>query len=100
VAASFYQVKLNKLPESVLLSVIVNDPDGRPLQGAKITFTLAVPGVPAIASSVIRTSATGRASFTTTIPKGATAGQCSVTVIVQTADNGNTTDRTVITIRK
>jgi len=42
----------------------------------------------------------GRASFTTTIPKGATAGQCSVTVIVHTTSLGDTTDRTVITIQR
>ena len=100
VSASFYQVKLSKLPEQVQLSVVVNDPDGRPLAGAKVTFTLAVPGVPAITSSTLTTSSSGRASFTTTIPKGASAGQCSVTVIVQTTDLGATTDRTVITIQR
>ncbi|HEX2753932.1 MAG TPA: hypothetical protein VHM48_00625 [Candidatus Limnocylindrales bacterium] len=98
--ASFYQVRLSKLPESVQLSVLVNDPDGRPLQGASVTFTLAVPSVPAIASSVLTTSSTGRASFTTKIPKGATAGPFSVAVIVHTTDFGYTTDRTVITLQK
>ena len=100
VAASFYQVKLSKLPESVNLTVMVTDPDGKPLAGANVTFTLAVPGVPAITSSVLTTSSTGRATFTTTIPKGATDGQCSVTAIVETTDFGTTTDRTVITILK
>jgi hypothetical protein len=98
-SASFYQIKRSSLPESVQLSVSVADPDGRPLQGAKVTFTLAVPGVPAITSSTLTTSSTGRATFTTTIPKGASSGQCSVTVIVQTSDLGDTTDRTVISIR-
>lgn len=98
-SASFYQVKLSKLPETVQLSVTVNDPDGKALQGVKVTFTLAVPGVPAITSSTILTSNTGHATFSTTIPKGASAGQCSVTVIVQSKDFGDTTDRTVITIR-
>jgi hypothetical protein len=78
----------------------VTDPDGRALEGASATFTLAVPGVPAIASSTLTTASNGRASFTTTIPKGATAGQCSITVIVHTRDLGDTTDRTVITIQK
>ena len=98
-SASFYQVKLNKLPEPVALFVVVTDPDGKALQGARVMFTLTIPGVPPIASSVLTTSNTGKASFTTTIPKGATVGQCSVTVIVQTKDFGDTTDRTVITIR-
>jgi hypothetical protein len=98
-SSSFYQVRRSRLPEPVQLSVSVTDPDGRALQGAKVTFTLAVPGVPAITSSTLTTSSTGRATFTTTIPKGATAGQCSVTVIVQTKDFGDTTDRSVITIQ-
>jgi len=99
VSSSFYQIKRSKLPESVQLSVSVADPDGRPLAGAKVTFSLTVPGVPAITSSTLTTSSTGRATFTTTIPKGASSGQCSVTVIVQTTDFGETTDRTVITIQ-
>jgi len=98
VAASFYQLKLSKLPEPVRLSVVVNDPDGRPLGGASVTFTLAVPGVPAITSSTLTTGSTGRVAFTTTIPRGATTGQCSVTVIVHTTDFGDTTDRTVIVL--
>ena len=97
--ASFYQIKRSSLPEGVQLTVTVTDPDGKALQGAKITFTLAVPGVPAITSSTLTTSSTGRATFSTTIPKGATTGQCSVTVIVRTTDFGDTTDRTVITIQ-
>jgi hypothetical protein len=100
VSASFYQLKLSKLPEPVQLTVTVTDPDGRALAGAKVTFTLTVPSVPAIASSTLTTSSSGRASFTTTIPKGATAGQCSITVIVHTTDLGDTTDRTVITLQK
>jgi hypothetical protein len=99
-SASFYQVKVSKLPEPVTLAVSVTDPDGRALKDAKVTFTLAVPGVPAIASSELTTGADGKASFTTTIPKGATTGQCSVTVIASTKDFGGTTDRTVITITK
>jgi hypothetical protein len=97
-AASTYQVKRSILPEPVTLTVTVTDPDGRALAGAKVTFTLAVPGVPAIASSQLTTGANGRASFTTTIPRGATKGQSSATVIVDTDTLGHTTDRTVITI--
>ena len=98
-SASFYQLKRSKLPESVQLSVVVNDPDGRPLPGAQVTFTLTIPSVPPITSSTLTTSSTGRASFTTTIPKGASAGQCSVTVIVHTTDFGDTTDRAVIVLQ-
>jgi hypothetical protein len=99
-SASFYQVRLNKLPEPVTLTVTVTDPDGQALSGASVTFTLAVPGVPAITSSTLTTASNGRATFTTTIPKGATVGQSSITVIVQTTDFGGTTDRTVINLLK
>jgi Glucodextranase, domain B len=98
VTASFFSVKLSRLPEPVTLTVSVTDPDGQPLPGANVTFTLAVPGVPAIASSVLSTGANGRVSFSTTIPKGATVGQCSITAIVQTGALGDTTPRTVINI--
>jgi Bacterial Ig-like domain (group 1)/Glucodextranase, domain B len=98
-SASIYQVRRSNLPEPVTLTVVVTDPDGRPLAGAKVTFTLAVPGVPAIASSEITTNSAGRATFKTTIPKGANKGQASATVIVTTQSVGQTTDRTVITIQ-
>lgn len=97
-AASFYRIKRSQLPEPVQLSVVVTNPDGERVADAEATFTIAVPGIPAITSSSIQTSARGSAAFTTTIPKGADVGQVSVTVIVRTRDFGNVTDRTVITI--
>jgi Glucodextranase, domain B len=71
VGASFYRLKVSKLPEPVTLTATITDPDGRPLAGAHVTFTLAVPGVPAIASGQLTTGSNGRATSTTTIPKGA-----------------------------
>jgi uncharacterized GH25 family protein len=99
-SASVYLLRIKNLPEPVTLSVVVTDPDGRPLKNANVTFTLAVPGEPAITSNTLVTSTSGRATFTTTIPKGAMRGTCSVTVIVQTADFGGTTDRSVINITR
>jgi hypothetical protein len=90
---------MSKLPEAVELTVTVTDPDNRPLDGARVTFALAVPGVPAVTSKVIRTGSDGRASWKTTIPKGATKGDISATVIVQTEDYGETTDRAVIALQ-
>ena len=98
-SASAYSISLSKLPERVELRVTVTDPDGRPLENARVTFTLAVPGVPAVTSKTMETGGDGTSSWTTTIPKGATAGQISATVIVQTSRYGDTTDRTVITLR-
>jgi glucodextranase-like protein len=96
VSASTYRVRLSSLPEPVTLFVLVTDPDGQPLTGAQVTFTLAVPGVPAIASSQLSTSSAGRASFKTTVPKGATKGQAHISVIVDTKSFGRITDTTVI----
>ncbi|HZC32273.1 MAG TPA: hypothetical protein VE640_03185 [Candidatus Bathyarchaeia archaeon] len=100
-AASVYSVRARNLPDPVTLTVAVSDPNGQPLKGANVTFTLAVPGVPVIASSTLTTSGDGTAAFTTSIPKGATPGlQASVTVIVHSADFGDTTARTVIAITR
>jgi len=98
-SASFYQVRISKLPEPVTLTVTVTDPDGRPLAGAGVTFTLTVPGLGPITSNPVTTGTDGKATFTPTIAKGATKGQASATVIVSTQDFGNTTDRTVITLQ-
>jgi len=101
VSASIYSVRAKALPDPVTLTVVVTDPDGRALKGATVTFTLAVPGVPVIASSALTTSTAGTATFTTSIPKGATPGlQASVTAIIHSADFGDTTARTVISITR
>jgi hypothetical protein len=100
VTSSAYSIRQSKLPEPVELSVIVTDPDGRPLANADVTFSLTVRSVPAIVSRSIQTDSAGRAVFRTKIPKGAATGQCSVTAIVHTTAFGTTTDRTVMTIIK
>ena len=66
---------------------------GRPLEGATVTFALAVPGVQAVTSKPTKTGGDGAATWKTTIPKGATVGLISVTVIVKTTKYGDTTDR-------
>lgn len=98
-SSSIYQIRVSRLPEPVTLYVTLTDPDGRAIEGASVTFTLTVNGIPAIASGELTTSAAGKASFTTTIPKGANKGQASATVIVHTQEFGDTTDRTVITLQ-
>ena len=100
IGASAYEIRRSSLPSRMQLSVTVNDPDGKPLEGARITFSLAVPGVPAVTSKMIETGGDGIATWATTIPSGATTGQISATVIVKTAAYGETTDRTVINIVK
>jgi hypothetical protein len=96
--ASDYSISRRSLPEPVTLAVVVTDPDGQRLSGANTVFTLTVPGLPVIVSPEVLTDGNGRASFTTTIPKGATKGQAKVTVMVNTTEFGYTSDLTVINI--
>jgi hypothetical protein len=98
-SASTYQVKRSQLPEPVTLSATVTDPDGRPLANAPITFTLSMPGIPTVTRDTT-TNSSGKASFATTIPKGADIGQGSATILVSSGDFGSTQDYTVISIVK
>jgi len=100
ISASVSTIKLSRLPERVTLTAAVTDPDGRPLENARVTFTLAAPGVPAVTSKQLLTAGDGSANWSTTIPRRATAGQVSCTVIVQTTRYGETTNRTVINLAK
>lgn len=98
-SASLYSVKVGALPEPITLIVSVDDPDGKPLEGAKVTFTLSIPGVKTVTGDA-RTDANGRAVFETTIPEGADRGGGSAGAFVRTDEFGSTTDETVITIKK
>lgn len=98
-SASVYTVKIGALPEEITLTVTVDDPDGKPLEGAEVTFTLSIPGVKTVTGDAT-TDANGRAVFTTTIPKGAKPGGGSATVWVRTSEFGSTTAPIPITIKK
>ncbi len=95
--SSAYQFRRSALPQSVTLTATVTDPDGRALAGADVTFTLSMPGIPTVTIDG-KTGANGRATFQTTIPKGATLGQGSATVLVTSDEYGSTEDYTVIRI--
>ncbi len=97
--ASSYQIKRSRLPEPVTLFVKVTDPDGGAVAGADVTFALNIFGVAPITSDR-KTDADGTASFTTPIPKGATLGPGTATVLVTTQEFGSVPDNTVITIVK
>jgi len=66
---------------------------GQALAGADYTFTLSIPGIPTISIDG-QTNADGKASFKTTIPKGATLGQGSATVLITSTEFGSTQDYT------
>jgi len=95
--ASSYQIKRSRLPEPITLTATVTDPDGKPLADADVTFTLSMPGIPTVTIDG-KTNGNGRASFSTTVPKGADIGQGSATVLVTSKELGSTEDYTVIAI--
>ena len=99
ISASAYSISQATLPQVIELIVNVDDPDGKPLADAQITFTLAIPGVRPITGDAT-TDANGRAVFETTIPKGATRGAGSAAVLVETTEFGRTRDEAPITIKK
>jgi glucodextranase-like protein len=99
VTASTYEASIKRLPLSIDLGVLVTDPDGRPLEGAKVTFILTVPGIQPVTADR-QTGGDGRAVFRTRIPKGATVGQAKLSVLVKTTRFGSTTDLTIIRIVK
>jgi Big-like domain-containing protein len=99
-SASVSDIKRSALPEPITMTVAVTDPDGHPLAGANVTFSLTVPRIPPITSKVIETNVDGIATWSPNIPKGADTGEISATVIVKTTDYGDALDRTVIRIRK
>jgi hypothetical protein len=96
-SASVYQIMRSKLPQPVTLDATATNPDGQALADADVTFTLSIPGIPTVTIDG-KTDASGNASFTTTIPKGATIGQGSATVLITSAGFGSTEDFTVISI--
>jgi Glucodextranase, domain B len=98
-SASFYSVSQKRLPFEIRLIVLVDDPDGKPLQGARVTFTLSVPGVKTVTGDAV-TDANGQASYSTRIPKGADRGGGTAGVLVRTTEFGRTTDEMVINITK
>lgn len=98
-SASAYSISQKNLPAEIRLVVLVDDPDGVPLAGAKVTFTLSIPGIKTVTGDAV-TDADGQASFSTRIPKGASRGGGTAGVLVRTTEFGRTTDETVIAIKK
>lgn len=98
-SSSAYLIHQGDLPMDVRLTVLVDDPDGKPLAGARVTFTLSIPGIPTITGDAT-TDSNGAAIFVTKVPKGASRGSGSAAVLVRTDEFGRTTDETLITIRR
>lgn len=97
--ASAYRISVASLPVALQLNVLVTDPDGQPIAGATVTFNLTVPAIPPVATEAV-TGSDGRATFTTTLPAGVTAGSGLATVVVATADFGTTSASKALTFVK
>jgi hypothetical protein len=96
-SASTYRISVGSLPQSIQLVAQVTDPDGRPLRGATVTFSLTLPKIPAITYEAT-TGSDGRATFSTTIPKGVDPGSGLASILVSTSAYGQTTARAGITV--
>jgi Glucodextranase, domain B len=95
--ASTYRLSAAKLPRPLVLTAVVTDPSGRPIPAAPVTFTVSVPGVPAITGDAT-TNASGVATFRLTVPKGATTGSGPATALATTDEYGDISTSIVITI--
>lgn len=95
--ASDYRLSVADLPRDLTLTAAASDPDGNPLAGANITFTLSIPGIPTVTQD-LQTDEQGRASFTTPVPVGADPGQGSAAILLSSDEFGSAQDYTVITI--
>ena len=97
--ASTYVFSRAKLPQPLDLTAVVTDPDGKPLPGARVTFSVTLPGVGPITSDRT-TDSNGRALFRTVVPKGAAVGSGIASVLVKATEFGTASDRIGLTIRK
>jgi hypothetical protein len=95
--ASSVQFKTSNLPAPVTLTATVTDPDGHPVDGATVTFTLSIPGVDPITQEGA-TDAAGTAIFQTNVPDGASVGTGLATILVDTQKFGSITARAPIAV--
>jgi hypothetical protein len=90
--ASTYRISVKRHPSSLQLTVVVTDPSGDPLPGARAFFTLQIPGLAPISNEVL-TDANGRAMFTTPLFGQLETGSGAGTVLVTHDVYGEGTDR-------
>jgi hypothetical protein len=94
---SAYQYRASHLPQPVTLTALVTDPNGHPVNGATVTFTLSIPGIAPITQDTT-TDGAGTAVFQTTVPKGATPGNGLATILVTAKHLGTVSARAVIAV--
>ncbi len=71
----------------ITMSMFVLDPNGAPLAGAVVTFSLSVPGTTPVITKTLTTDSSGRVSWKTTIAK-TVPGKGEIAAMVQTTDYG------------
>ena len=91
------RVSVGQLPASITLTALVLDPDGRPLAGADVVFTISIPGVAPITHDGT-TDGAGSAILAITAPRGASPGDALMTVLVNTQSFGSVGARAVLGI--
>ena len=97
--ASLYQISISHHPRSLQLTVLVTDPSGKPLSGARAFFTLQIPGLAPISNELF-TGVDGRAIFTTPLVGSLSKGGGAGTVLVTDGVYGESTDRVTLTFVK
>ena len=97
--ASLYQISVSHHPSSLQLTVLVTDPSGKPLSGARAFFTLQIPGLAPISNQRF-TGVDGRAIFTTPLVGSISKGTGAGTVLVTDDVYGESTDRVTLTFVK
>lgn len=97
--ASLYTISVKHHPSSLQLIVLVEDPSGDPIEGARAFFTLQIPGLAPISNELV-TGADGRATFTTPLIGELSVGGGVATVLVTDETYGEKTDRVTLNFVK
>jgi hypothetical protein len=97
--ASLYTISVKHHPSSLQLIVVVLDPTGDPIEGARAFFTLQIPGLAPISNELL-TGADGRATFTTPLIGELAVGGGVATVLITDDTYGEKTDRVTLNFVK
>ena len=97
--SSLNRISVAQHPNSLQLTVLVTDPGGNPLPGARAFFTLQIPGLAPISNELV-TAIDGRAIFSTPLVGTLSTGGGGATVFVSHDDYGEATDRLTLTFVK
>jgi hypothetical protein len=97
--SSLNRISVARHPNALQLTVLVTDPGGSPLPGARAFFTLQIPGLAPISNELV-TAIDGRAIFTTPLVGTLSVGGGGATVFVSHDDYGEATDRLTLNFVK